>query len=964
MSRFRVVAHLAVIAALLAGAMSLPLPAVAVGTAPYLWLTPRTIPDWPARSDGNFGRTTGFATLSVDGRFGLISAGTTNPSHPGGGDWTSIYLSDNAAGTMTLASVDEFGNRFPANLANVNPRISPYGRWMAWNQYDAASGSSVVFARDNTTGLVTRSPTGAQAQGASYVTDDGRVLGSLHSSLPVGAVAEFWDVRSGAITALRVASPAGAPAIVGLSGDATTAVVTSGEQYVTMDVATGTTTALPLSAAMSTSIGAVSQNGRYIGFTSKDPSLNPEHLSTNQVYLYDRQTGARTWVSAPGIGGHTDPTVNYFLVTRSISDDGRYVIFGADSVPTMPPLDPAHAGEHVFYFYGGTFERDIESSDTRLVVPDYSYGVAPNAGVVQFDAPSLVPADPASDFDVYLSGPPTSRVTAIPDAPSGIVVVPGDHSATITWLKPASDGGSEILGYTVTASPGGQACSTDNADVLTCTITGLSNGVNYTFSVRARNGAGASPPASTPVDQPTTVGTPPDPVPVLPPEADPVDGTRVTLRWLAAQSDPNLPIIGYKATAEPGEQSCSTTGELFCTITGLSIGQSYSFTVVAINGVGPSLTTNPDPPTTVNVTAGGYGHAVVAWTAPTSTGGSPIAGYTATAGPDGPSCTSTGSLSCTVGGLTPGAPYTFTVTATTSHGRSDPSRPSQPFTTVPDTTPPSVVGQPDRDPDVTITGQGWWRGHVTVTWVATDGESGVAGAQPPPSTVTAQGESTATSTRICDQAGNCATGTVPIRIDSEGPAVTITGVADGAAYPLGAVPAASCTATDAVTGVDGECTVSVTGGNANHVGPFTVSATARDQAGNITTVTANYGVQYAWNGFDQPINDTAHHVDQATSVFKAGSTVPVKFTLTGADGATIQPVQAPIWDPPARGISTSLPVDESVYPAQPNTGVTYDLAAGHWQYNWKTEKAQAGYYWRVGVRLDDGTTHYVSLALR
>ena len=135
---------------------------------------------------------------------------------------------------------------------------------------------------------------------------------------------------------------------------------------------------------------------------------------------------------------------------------------------------------------------------------------------------------------------------------------------------------------------------------------------------------------------------------MLPPEPDPTDGTRVTLRWLAAQSDQDLPIIGYRATADPGGQSCSTTGELSCTITGLTAGQAYSFTVVAINGIGPSRTNRPDPPTAVTVTARSYGQASVSWVAPASTGGSPITGHTATA--DGLSCTSV-TVSCSISGL-------------------------------------------------------------------------------------------------------------------------------------------------------------------------------------------------------------------------------------------------------------------------------------------------------------------------
>lgn len=59
--------------------------------------------------------------------------------------------------------------------------------------------------------------------------------------------------------------------------------------------------------------------------------------------------------------------------------------------------------------------------------------------------------------------------------------------------------------------------------------------------------------------------------------------------------------------------------------------------------------------------------AKVAWTAPSNTGGAPIAGYTVTSSA-GQTCTTTGALTCTVTGLSSYRSYTFTVTATNSAG--------------------------------------------------------------------------------------------------------------------------------------------------------------------------------------------------------------------------------------------------------------------------------------------------------
>ena len=119
-------------------------------------------------------------------------------------------------------------------------------------------------------------------------------------------------------------------------------------------------------------------------------------------------------------------------------------------------------------------------------------------------------------------------VTA-PGAPTGVVAIRGDGEVDVRWTPPGDDGGSPILGYTVTSNPGGLTCeSSGNA----CTVTGLTNGTAYTFTVTARNAVGSSV-ASTP-SAPVTPSVFVEPPSRLKVKAK--SGGRMVVRWPASAS--------------------------------------------------------------------------------------------------------------------------------------------------------------------------------------------------------------------------------------------------------------------------------------------------------------------------------------------------------------------------------------------------------------------------------------------
>jgi hypothetical protein len=256
--------------------------------------------------------------------------------------------------------------------------------------------------------------------------------------------------------------------------------------------------------------------------------------------------------------------------------------------------------------------------------------------------------------------------------------------------------GNPITSYTVTARVGVNVTTgpgiTQTGPGSPITVTGLTNGLNYTVTVDAANLAGDGPQSKGSVVTPDTVPGVPVSVTAANATQPGATGGSVAVSWGAPASAGGSPILSYTVTSSPGGiTATANSGQSSVQVTGLTIGTSYTFTVHATNAVGngpessPSNAVTPTPVGTPSppLTPGAAAQNQEAWVSclpPSADGGSTIVSYTVTAQPGGVSATGP-SCPLLVQGLTNGVSYTFTVTATNSAGgTSQPSPPTSPIT--------------------------------------------------------------------------------------------------------------------------------------------------------------------------------------------------------------------------------------------------------------------------------------------
>ena len=446
-------------------------------------------------------------------------------------------------------------------------------------------------------------------------------------------------------------------------------------------------------------------NGRnQIDLTWTDPNLSPEVTDVTTGYDLQVSDGTANWsdlktdftdsdTSYSHTGLSPGTTKHYRIRARDSGGDGSWSIAKSattDATPGMPENFVAREGnanavlgwsppsddgglpitkyQHRWRAEGESDWNPGQGQDGWADVPggasarSHRVENLVNGERYTFEVRAVNEVDDgvSASATVFLGGPTPPGFSFLPGAPQNLLAEAGDGNAALKWSPPAEKGDTAITRYQhrwiaegeSDWRPGqeqdGWADVPGGASAASHVVKNLAGGRQYTFEVRAVNGAGGGAAASvtaTP-EGPTEPGAPGLPQNL---RVQAGDGN-AALGWSPPSDDGGSPITGYqhrwRAAGESdwrpgrGQEGWADVpggaGARSHVVENLASGRQYTFEVRAVNdsggGAAASATTTPEEPTKPGMpqnlrVQAGDGNAALGWSPPADDGGSPITRY-------------------------------------------------------------------------------------------------------------------------------------------------------------------------------------------------------------------------------------------------------------------------------------------------------------------------------------------------
>ena len=288
------------------------------------------------------------------------------------------------------------------------------------------------------------------------------------------------------------------------------------------------------------------------------------------------------------IAGHNAP------LTENTSLTAFQVPYAAPSAPTGVSASAANGQAIV------TWSASTSSPGSPLT----GYAVTPSVrgiplqsmlvgNVTSFTVPNLANGQPYSFSvaGVNAVGPGSTASSGtvtpgLPGAPTGVTIgTRGNGFENLSWTAPSSSGASAITGYLITPQIAGvaQTATTLWGSGTSTSITGLTDGTNYTFAVAAINVFGTGSAGTSGSNNPYKK---------IPGALTGVQGTagnaQATVTWAPPSDNGGSSITSYTITPYIGGTAQATTSAPSspATVLGLTNGTTYTFTVAAVNSIG------------------------------------------------------------------------------------------------------------------------------------------------------------------------------------------------------------------------------------------------------------------------------------------------------------------------------------------------------------------------------------------